>query len=421
MKFARLLKYSFSRHFLKELFLVIQLTLMLLFAFSILSPVDEFVEMHRNLDELYFFDFDQTLFFNPNASVYQSVNGSADQTVDEHIYAFLEEVSADTRTENLMRMSYNSTQIKTGKTTKDPHTGSVVDEIVSANLILYENEYLQNTKIEMIEGTWADGNSDEYVSIAVSQSLADIMPIGTKCSFDLSGSGEATSCMVTGILSEDCILPSTYGFASFPNLVNIGTRIADVKGAHFIIAEVDEESFSDTRWEYSCFITVSSGVNVEELCKGLNSKAGTIGQFYSVGEITKQSFTSLLRSNSTLIFDCILLGLIAIFGYGGYLYLSICRRQKDFSILYILGLTRKRSVVLNTFSGVLILFVSFVLAYVIYPSFQKLIGISGQNSLGIISIIFTVLFFSFVLFLSYVAAFRQFYKATTISLYQGGD
>lgn len=421
MKSVRLLKYSFSQHFLKELFLVVQLTLMLLFAFSILSPVDEFVEMHRNLKELYSFDFKQTLFFNPNSAVYQSVNDTNTQALEEHIQAFLEEVSADARIEKFMRMSYNSVQIKTGKTTQDPHTGSVVDEIVPVNLLLYGNEYFDGFRIKLIEGTWPDGGSDEFVSIAVSQSLADIMPIGTKCSFDLNGSGEATSYVVTGILSEDCILPSTYGFVSSPNLVNIGTRIADVKGAHFIIAGVSEKAFTATDWEYSCFITASSEVNTEELCKDLSSKAGTIGQFYSVGEITKQSFISLLRSNSTLIFDCVLLSLIAIFGYGGYLYLSICRRQKDFSILYILGLTRKQSIVLNTFSGVLILCVSFVLAYVIFPSFQKLIGMSGQTSLGIISVIFTILFFSFVLSLSYVAAFRQFYKASTISLYQGGD
>ncbi len=420
MKLLRLLKYSFSRYFVKELFLVLQLTLMLWLTFSILSPVDNFVEMYHGLDTMYSFDFTETAFFNPNVAAYQTAEMDS-VSIRNQIDSYLSKLSDDPEIDRVMRLSYNTTQIHTGRTKQDPRTGAVVDEVLSAYFLVYGDGYAGVPNINMLDGSFAADKSDGCVPVAVSKSLSRFLPIGTRYPFNLSGTGQAVTCVVTGVLTDDAIIPSTYGFSDFPSLSSIGTRISDVGGAHFIIAMADESTFPNLDWEYSCFISVQKGIRMEDVCNRINQETGAIGTCYTVSKMVGDSMLALLRGNRELILECVLLSLIAVFGYGGYLYLSICRRQKNLSVLYILGLTRTQSLILDTFSGVLILFVSFLIAYFTYPSIQEILGISRQDSLGIVSITFCVLFFSFILLSSYIAAFCQFHKATTISLYQGGD
>lgn len=420
MKSLRLLKYSFSRLFIKELFLVLQLTLMLLFALSILSPVDSFIEKAHQIDKMYLFDFTEAAFFNPNVAAYQ-IHETDDATIRNQINSYLSLLSEDPDIDKMLRLSYNSTQIYTGQSKQDPHTGAIIDETLTVNFLVYNEEYAEEFRLETLDGSFELSDAAESIPIAVSESLSEFLPVGTLCAFDLSGTGHSINCIVAGILPDDAIIPSTYGFSSFPSLANIGTKLSDVEGAHFIVALVDETILTGLNWEYSCFILPREGIDIEDICARINDESSSIGSCYTVNEIVTDSFQSLLRSNSEMIFECVLLSLIALFGYGGYLYLSVCGRQKDFSVLYILGLTRTQSLILNTFSGAILLCISFIFAWLTYPYFQDFIGIYEGNTLGSVSITFSILFFTFILLLSYITAFRQLNKVTTISLYQGGD
>ena len=75
----------------------------------------------------------------------------------------------------------------------------------------------------------------------------------------------------------------------------------------------------------------------------------------------------MLEENAWYVLAFALLTLIAVFGYGGYLYLMIAQKKNEFAVFYILGMTRKKMIAVIFSSGAILLAVSFGIAVLSYP------------------------------------------------------
>jgi cobalamin synthase len=146
-----------------------------------------------------------------------------------------------------------------------------------------------------------------------------------------------------------------------------------------------------------------------------------LGTISTISELIEKSYDQMINDNRWFAFAFVLLSVIAVFGYGGYLFLVIRQRQSYFSIFFILGITRAKIILINLSVGLILLVLAFAAALYVTPWFMhNLLGIS-QSTPGLLSILYSCGVLLIVLLVSTIIGFRQAIKSTEFALYQGGD
>lgn len=180
-------------------------------------------------------------------------------------------------------------------------------------------------------------------------------------------------------LSVAGILPSGYGF------VNGDTDfICKVeKDEDYIILEnaaIPAEYFS---WNPSFMFSLKKGVGREEYVKQLNDKYSEYGQFELTETILKDRLSDTVRQDKWNILIFILLFGVLIFGFCGYTIFRLMNKRTVFSALYICGMSKKKILLMNMLSAMVIFIPATVFSVIATPyilrnfSFADFNGLSG--------------------------------------------
>lgn len=411
MNFLRICKNLYSKYFLSEVILLFQLVCMIGFSFAVLNPIDAFIQKKNALNHVYKLDIDDAIHFSKSNAVYEQEKHDDFSSSDKIYNKICETEGVD----NVLRFRLANGIYETE--TIDPNTNEA--KLESANLFIYSEETLQNVNIKLSSGK-IEKNVHDDIPILVDSSLADIMPIGTKKEFRIGTTDKRLDCVVTGIIKENSVLPIIMNYGSTPELGVFGAFPDEVKGYSFIIVYGNDDLLSDIGWESNFLICTKKGEREEIVSKRLEETVGNYGTVNTNRRIFFLSFKEILKENAWNILTFVLLSLIAVFGFGGYLFLMIKQKQTEFAVFYILGMTRKRMTVTIFLSGVIMLVVAFIVASFTTPQFIGDILRIKQSPPGFFSYVFCGAVLMMILMFSVLAGFRLSGRLEEIAIYHGG-
>lgn len=409
MNLLRLSRYLLSKRLMHELVLLVQLVLMVVFAFSVLNPIDTFYAQSDQLSEAYQLYFDNTFHFASGNAIIQS-EWEGDHSYQDTLY---DKASSVPQINSVLRSYIGDVSYYRNDDKENPICAS-------ANFVVYSEEMAQLIELELSAGSF-DSQAESLLPIVVSASLADQFPVGTQKEIVMTQSGKTVTCIVSGVLDAESIIPviSTYG--SSPELDVFAAFPENTKGADFIIAYYNENCLGDIEWGSNYLITIDQNANIEEVYSELTAAVGSYGTVQTISQVIKESFEHMLYDNRWNIFATVLLGLIAIFGYGGYLFLMIRQRQTEFAVLYLLGMTRKRMASIIFITGGAVLVLAIGIGSHIAPWFMQNILYELKTNPGITSYLFCGGLLLAILLGSVATGFNQSVKNSTVALYQEGD
>ena len=421
MNAIRLARYFYSRRYIQEAVLIVQLVLMFVLSMVVFSPVDAFLQFAQEIKGAYAaVDDSRTLFFNPNEAVYNAYTNEIDPESAGFVDAAAKDALASAGIDGPMRMALYPAYIDAG-TENEPEEDSQ-DQPAVRNLLVYSAEMLEATGLFSGESAPSSGQSGA-VPILISPSIADLVPLGSETTVTLRDGDTGIPCVVAGVLSEEAVLPACHGFGSFPTLSCFGTKLSDYPGTDFIVMGYDPAYFPEIQWESSFLVPLEENADVAATVQALNAQVGAWGSFATMGELEKVAFSRVFVNNSMAILEFLLLSLLAFFGYGGYLFLMTFQRQQEFSVFFLLGMTRRKMLVLNCVFGCVNLLIALLIAYVSYPWFRQLLG-SGSAApatVGVVGLSYCFLLLLLALIFSFLSTFHRFGNVSTIFLLQGGD
>lgn len=168
MNLLRLSRHLLSKRLLHELVLLIQLVLMVVFAFSVLNPIDTFQAQSNQLRESYQLDFDNTLHFASGNAIIQS-EWEGNHSYQDTLY---EMISSVPQVDHVIRCYYDDVSFYSGVNQEKPIRSS-------ANLIVYSEEMAQVVDLKLSAGSFSS-DAESRLPILVSSSLADQFPVGTQ-------------------------------------------------------------------------------------------------------------------------------------------------------------------------------------------------------------------------------------------------
>ena len=391
-----------------EFVLFVQLICMLEMSFVVLKPVDSYLMEKKQLKAAYVSDLDSMVHFSKNNLIYeQEMKGN--RAAAQEIYKLL--LEADD-VEKVDRCAFeNGIYIKTdGKKS-------------NANLVMYSSEMLDIIRLN-IEPEIQENISAGCIPILVSSSMAEELPVGTRTEISLAFDDTIKiSCEVAGILQRDSAVPVVFSYGDTMELGNMAILPEALSEYKFVVFAKDMDELFDQLTNVNFLIEPKNNISGEKLAVSLQDRMKNYGTVNTYKTIATGALKNRLEENAWHILAFAMLTLIAVFGYGGYLYLMIAQKKNEFAVFYILGMTRKKMIEVIFSSGAILLAVSFGIAALLYPWFTKTV-LKIQESYGytgIFSYGFSAGVLLFILLLSIWMGFRRTGKQAEIELLKGGD
>lgn len=416
MKTLRLSRYLFSKGFIRELLVVVQLVLMLLYASAVLLPIDAILLRAQALHRTLPLDFSQTLFFNPSGVLLESTIW--EMTEEPSTFRITDLVSSMPEVSQVLQITEDSATFE--KTIGVDKNGVAMTGRVKTKLITYSQGYDILSQLPCSQGGWSAGDGDAC-PILVSAALAADLPVGTHTELAIGPDQQTVPCVVTGILEQNVSIPVAKFYASEAELSSISLDTSQPEEEKLILAQFDSQLFQDVTWMPGAILIPSEGTDVGQLQQTLNEAAGNMGSVVSLSQVEFESIQAAL-SDYTYFLPALLLTLLACFGYGGYLFLHVRQRRTEFAVFYILGMTRRRMIWLNLWSSLVLLLVSFCIAAVLRPWFmQQYLLQMTPGRFGPVSTIFCLVLLLGALLLSLLAGFQQSRRQSVAAQYKGGD
>lgn len=399
MNLLRLCRYLYSKRILRECVLLFQLICMIVFAFCVLNPIDTFLQKKAALSDTFQLDFSKTLHFSSgNALMQNKIEG--DMSMEPQLFDI---ISSTPEVERVLRIHLGHATCKTE-----------LSETLNSNFIIYSEAMSGFIHLPL-------SREENYLSVLVSASLAKKLPVGSHTELLLGSDLKSIPCVISGILDKDSAIPTILNYGSSPGIGVFGFFPKEMSGENFIAAEYNEDLLKEIDWEMNYLICPEKNSDTEFLLKNLNESVGTYGTVRTMEQIIQQAFSEMLRDNRWYVFAFALLGIIAAFGYGGYLFLMIRQRQTEFAVFYILGMTRRQTAAILFLAGGNLLALALLIGGSIAPWFIQNVLLEAQAAPGVFSLLFCGILLLLILAVSIAAGFRQSEKFTTIALYQEGD
>ena len=142
MNLLRLSRYLLSKRLLHELILLVQLVLMVIFAFSVLNHT--FQHQVDLLSETYQLDFDDTIHFASGNAIIQS-EWEGDYSYQDTLY---EKIASVSQVKDVIRCYYGDVSFYSGMSQEKPTRSS-------ANLIVYSEEMAQVVDLKLSAGSFS--------------------------------------------------------------------------------------------------------------------------------------------------------------------------------------------------------------------------------------------------------------------------
>ena len=265
---------------------------------------------------------------------------------------------------------------------------------------------------------------DTY-SLLVTPKFAEIFPPGTVLRFVSrwldQNSGEMketeTPCTVCGIIKKEQV-PVTDSAAGIEKAEALTVNTREMfDSRRFFGIVYGEEKVPLT----NAMIRLADGANAEKLAAELNKRYANYGQFLTYAEMKAFSEENKVWVNKNLLLQGMLLSLVFVSHFVGYLFVSTRNKARTNALLMIGGMTPARLAAANVCAVLLVLIPAVLFGVLLVPLGEKryptLKAYGGHSVLWACLAVFSVL----VALLVWLTVRSRIRKGNTILLYRRGD
>lgn len=397
-----------SRYYLKEIFLVLMLASIVVFSNVVLEPFETYDTTREEIHQSLTLDFDNTLHFNPNITLAWSDILNEDAIHYPEVHESLEQVPG---TAAVLKNCQNTASYEL-----DDHTCNI-------NFVMYSEAFYEYIGAEL----WTryqdtDVDTGSAVPVLVSATASSVLPVGTKQHFSVPFEDLEFDGVVVGVIDWECAIPVANSYNNWGNLTTLGISEREYSGYDFMVAVYNPEKMTAVNWDYAAYVVPEAGVDFAKWSTDINQAVEKWGSCRPLTEIEADAFEYLLENHLQEQLYFFLVLLVALFGFGGYLFLSVQERKQQYAIFYILGMPRVDMLVYNLLQTTGICVVAVIVGWAASPwAAKKLFQMEQYKSAGWLGTWCSALLLFITIISSLVSSFAQYRNASTISLYKGGD
>lgn len=410
MNFLRLCRYLYTKRLANEIILLIQLVCMIELSFVVLNPVDSFLADRANVTQAYTIDFNEVIHFSENNAMMSADIRGQEMPIDI-IYQRIKETDG---VKNILCFGFCNGLY----TYRNPEVEE--NEQSNANLIVYSEEMMDAISLQLKEGEKKQA-TDGRMPILVSESLENELPVGTVTEIEIYKNQKKLVCEVMGVLDHDSAIPVVMNYADVPELGHLAVFPEEYPQDGFIVFYSGTDAIMEEVMGANFLIEHDDSVSTHELVDTLQARLQNYGTVSTLQTIVSRSFYRVIEQYAWYMMAFLLLTVIAVFGYGGYMYLMIRQKRQEFAVFYILGMTRRRMSGVLFFSGALLLVAAFGIATALYPWFARTVLKLQTKHAGIFSYGFSAVLLLLILVVSIVSGFRQSRRQAEIEVLRSGD
>ena len=410
MNFLRLCRYLYTKRLANEIILLIQLVCMIELSFVVLNPVDSFLADRANVTQAYTIDFNEVIHFSENNAMMSADIRGQEMPIDI-IYQRIKETDG---VKNILCFGFCNGLY----TYRNPEVEE--NEQSNANLIVYSEEMMDAISLQLKEGEKKQA-ADGRMPILVSESMENELPVGTVTEIEIYKNQKKLVCEVMGVLDQDSAIPVVLNYADVPELGHLAVFPEEYPQDGFIVFYSGTDAIMEEVMGANFLIEHDDSVSTHELVDTLQARLQNYGTVSTLQTIVSRSFSRVIEQYAWYMMAFLLLTVIAVFGYGGYLYLMIRQNRQEFAVFYILGMTRRRMSGVLFFSGALLLVAAFGIATALYPWFARTVLKLQTKHAGIFCYGFSAVLLLLILVVSIVFGFRQSRRQAEIEVLRSGD
>ncbi len=405
MNTLRIMNKLRSRGFLREFFLLATLTLMVIFTNILMEPLETYLDTKRELERDIPVDFDAALRFSPTAwYLWEMPEAEPEYHPEIH-----EALRAHPGTGAVLESRQESAHCALGGGT------------YNFDFILYSREYARYMPLKLREGSEIQGEEGR-LSVVVTEAASRSLPVGTRFEMCPNGEGAPVPCLVVGIIGGAIPGADTHQPSDSAEFDLIGLTASNHPDFALVAAVYDPAFFDEVPWDPAALVLPEEGVDVSAWWESLGQETAQWGQLRSLTEYERAALETTLSENLSEELNFILLSLIAVFGYGAYLFLSVRVRARKFAVLSVAGMTRGRMFALNMGFNLGIYLLAAGLGWILTPWAAKcLVQMDRYRSAGVLGALCTGGLFLMTLLMSTAASLVQGRRAAAITLYRKGD
>lgn len=403
MNILRLCRYLYTKKWVAEIVLLFQLVCMLELSFIVLNPLNDFYRNKQEIENCYSVNADKLIHVNSTVSL---VEQSSKDNVDtsELLYNIIKNTKG---VGEILRFGIDGTLLE------------IDDEKINAKVFFYSREMFENTNIELSAGQIKSNESD-VIPVLISDSMKYDLEIGSIIDIETTAS-LSLKCKVVGIISSESALPAIKNYGSFPELESLAVISKEVSKEKYIVVYDASEDIITREMNNNFVVIPEKGENITALVKRLQENISNYGTVQEYKEISTQALKNTIIENGFCVLCFFLLNLIALFGYGGYLYLMIRQKQKELSIFNILGMTRFKMMLIVFISNIMLLSIAFLISINIYPWFAVNIMKVGVLKPGAFIYIGCCIYLLAIMLFSIIVACKKTQSGAVINRFKEGD
>ena len=333
-----LLGLFYSKRKIREVIVLVQLIVMaVFFAFSA-DPFITYFSEQAQMDRLFRIQYKDTLYFNAGINLQMEGTEELRNDVFNRICS-VTEGSDVYRFSNLMA-TYEQ-------------NGSHV-----CNMIIYDR--MDNIlSLPLQKGTIKKDPGIHY--ILVTSGIGKYYPVGSEMEIELPDTGITVLCVVSGVLKANGAIPILGSFGSFANpkafIVSTSRKEPFDAILSFDLGE-DSEIKGKISWQPNYMIIPGSGTDSDDLQNKLKEEVEVYGEVLKMNEVVKGSLKAVIIDYAAFVYQLVLYTLVALFGYGGYIFLTIETKKKVFRELHLLGMTGNKVFLLFFVSNWILLLIA---------------------------------------------------------------
>lgn len=399
MNLLRLLKILLSPKLIREIFLFVQITIMVIFFNLVLIPYEAEIQLSKGIESTFKIDNKNLIHFNPDASYF-----NADEL---WIHNFTQNLYKNEKINDIFQIHKTYTEFNLNK------------NIIRSNFLVYSTSLFNISDIDLSIGVFTNdlGTEKNVLPVIISNSLANEMPVGSKFNATMPNSKEEITCKVTGIMKPNATFLAINEYGSFPSLYIFGGQTNSIN-SDFIITAYQPFLSNVIKWDSPTIIASDDADNLND---ELNEMYNDYGRFATYTDIKNISMEQVRQNNQYSSLLLILFIPIVIFGYGGYVYITLTKRKKEFGIFYILGLSRRKMITLNFIIGVIVLTLAVCTGTIFSPLILNNLFKTLFNGYTTINYVLIILLFTTIYLISIIIGFVQTIHVSSITLYREVD
>lgn len=348
MAIMRLIRQLYSRRMLQEIFLAIQVFLMVILLSTSIVPLTNVLILSSDIDDAFTTSTENLIYFCPKSTQLGVFAG------DELLNEILNE---------------NSDLSLVGRT----NMGTVsFEDKTTAKLLVYSEELYNNTNIKLEQGNFMISKDENIIDVVITPNLAEAYTIGDIIPISIVNSSATNNAFVriTGIIAKDALVMNIAEVGgSIDGLSAISSYIS-LQNQNYMICVSDQGLIYDG-FGSAALLSTTDSVEAKETF--LNHEYSLMGTFSSFHLLYENTLTETLKSSELHILLMILFLIVLVCNFFSYIVLSIDRKRKLSAIFFMCGMSFAKAMLLNIVANLFITIPPIIIALYFAPMFIQYI------------------------------------------------